>query len=211
MNNSDLKKNTTQQVSRIVERTLEEFNKGEKTGAVMLDVSKAFDRVWHKSLLYKLNQFKMPITTIKLLNSYLTKRTFEVKINNETSSKRITKAGVLQGSVLAPLLYNIYTSDLPRTENTNSAIFADDRCLYTTSQLPNYIIKKLQEHLKLIEEWALKWRIESIIFKHNRKEVKTAKTTKMHIANQQIKCLSNKLEKTLKQDKITIFFITKIV
>jgi hypothetical protein len=90
--------------------------------AAFLDISQAFDKVWHTGLLYKL-QLSFPLNYFILLKSYLTNRHFRVKVDNEFSDLLPIHAGVPQGSVLGPLLY---TSDLPSSPDTTTATFADD-------------------------------------------------------------------------------------
>jgi hypothetical protein len=88
--------------------------------AAFLDISQAFDKVWHKGLLYKL-WLSFPLNHFILLKSYLTNRHFRVKVDNELSDILPIHAGVPQGSVLGPLLY---TSDLPSSPDTTTATFA---------------------------------------------------------------------------------------
>lgn len=67
---------------------------------LLLDIEKAFDRVWIDGLIYKMIHYKYPNTIIKLINAYLRNRHFEVTVNNARSTKRKIEAGVSQGSVL---------------------------------------------------------------------------------------------------------------
>jgi hypothetical protein len=79
-----------------------------------LDVAQAFDKVWHEGLFYKL-ELLLPTEYSQLLKSYLSDRYFRVKQEDKYSGLRPIKAGVPQGSVLGPVLYLIYTSDLTQT------------------------------------------------------------------------------------------------
>jgi len=91
--------------------------------AVFLDVSQAFDRVWIDGLLHKISEY-LPIQHVKLLQSYLSDRTFQVQYGEATSITCTISAGVPQGSVLGLLLYTLYTADIPQKKGTTLATFA---------------------------------------------------------------------------------------
>lgn len=93
---------------------------------VLMSIAKAFDKVWHAGLLYKLQKMQIPSAFIRIIKTYLTNRTFNTQINGQLSTTKNIRAGVPQGSVLGPVLYNLYTADLRKTDNTHKAIFADD-------------------------------------------------------------------------------------
>jgi hypothetical protein len=80
-------------------------------------------------------------------------RYFQVKYNNEYSDYKLAKSGVPQGSVLGPSLYLIYTTDLPTTDSTTIATFADDTALLAIDSGPSLASQKLQQHLDLLQEW----------------------------------------------------------
>lgn len=151
---------TTQQLLRITEHINNNFRTSTPTAAVLLDVEKAFDRVWHAGLLYKLQQFEIRHDMVTLIRQYLLNRTFSVKIDGEESTTRSIKAGVPQGSVLGPLLYNIYTSDIPRPTRSEIGQFADDTIVYYSNRKPTSIKIALQKDLNQISIWFSKWRIK---------------------------------------------------
>ena len=78
-----------------------------------MDVEKAFDSVWHGGLLHKLVDFGLPIYLVKIISSYLKHRTFRVALHSALSDPNPVPAGVPQESLLAPLLYILYTTDIP--------------------------------------------------------------------------------------------------
>ncbi|GFU60525.1 probable RNA-directed DNA polymerase from transposon X-element [Trichonephila clavipes] len=87
---------TTHQLLRVVETIKSGFKNKKSTGAVFLDIQKAFDRVWREGLIFKLIKYDFPPPLIKLISSYLTDRNFSVRINDTYSSHRPTEAGVAQ-------------------------------------------------------------------------------------------------------------------
>ncbi|GBN58931.1 putative RNA-directed DNA polymerase from transposon BS [Araneus ventricosus] len=109
---------TTHQLLRVVEYITSGFEKGECTGAVFLDVQKAFDRVWIQGLIHKLIRYKTPPHLLKLLKSYLEERKFAVKVGNSISEAKIMRAGIPQGGKILPVLYSLYVNDIPKTHKT---------------------------------------------------------------------------------------------
>jgi hypothetical protein len=79
--------------------------------AVFLDIEKAFDTTWHTGLLHKLSKLDFSASLIKLISSFLSKRKFSLSVEGEMSSPRIMQAGVPQGSVHSPSLFNMYIND----------------------------------------------------------------------------------------------------
>jgi hypothetical protein len=86
-------------------------------------VTQAFDRVWHGGLLHKLRFLPTPLYL--LLKSFLAHRSFSVRCDDELSTVHHIKAGVPQGNIFAPTLHNIFTADIPHSNDTILA-FADD-------------------------------------------------------------------------------------
>ena len=102
---------------------------------VFCDISKAFDRVWHKGLLFKLRQYIIDDGVLARINSYLSNRQQRVVINSFFSSFRNVTAGVPQGSVLGPLFFLIYVNDISEHIFSLTRLFADDSSLYFSAQL----------------------------------------------------------------------------
>jgi hypothetical protein len=98
---------TTLQCMRIADHVTLNFNNKMSTAAVFLDIEKAFDTMWHTGLLHKLSKLNFLTRMTKLINSFLLQRKFIVSVEGEMSTPRRMKAGVPQGSVLSPTLYNI--------------------------------------------------------------------------------------------------------
>lgn len=152
---------TTKQLVRILEFIGEGIHNKESSAILMLDVAKAFDRVWHQGLILKLIRFDINTDLVHLLYSYLRDRKFRVKVGNTLSTERHIKASVPQGSILGPILYLIYVADFPmvRTHNQLTAFYADDTALIIRSREPNLAIRKLQTHNEKVEKWCEKWKV----------------------------------------------------
>jgi retron-type reverse transcriptase len=89
----------------------------ERTIAVTLDMSKAFDTVNHHILLRKLLQTTTPNHIIKFIANYIKGRNAYTCYNNTQSKGKLIKTGVPQGGVLSPILFNLYVQDLPSSPN----------------------------------------------------------------------------------------------
>ena len=93
------------------------------TRGVFLDISKAFDKIWHKALLHKVKCNGVEGDIYNILVNYLLNRKQRVVLNGQSSSWMEVKAGVPQGSVLGPLLFLIYINDLPDNLVSNTKLF----------------------------------------------------------------------------------------
>ena len=102
------------------------FDNGLEVRRVFLDISKAFDKVWHDGLIYKLKQNRIKDELLCLLIDFLKNHHQRVVLNGKSSSWTKVNAGVPQGSILEPLLFLIYINDLPNGLQSNPKLFADD-------------------------------------------------------------------------------------
>ncbi|GBP56827.1 Probable RNA-directed DNA polymerase from transposon BS [Eumeta japonica] len=121
-----------QQVLRLVKYVSEGFETERSPVAVFFDVAKAFDRVWHAGLIYKLYSLQVPDRLIFIIQNYLANKHFTFRHERTHSTRRLIRAGVPQGSTLS-LLYSAYTNDVPRPSSSGVqlALFADDTALFT--------------------------------------------------------------------------------
>jgi len=98
----------------------------------------------------------IPLQIIKITESFLSDRTFSVKIENENSSVRKANAGVPQGSCLSPTLFNIYTNDLPTNINSRVSLFADDTMFYCSNCNARFASLQLQKQINQASDWFKK-------------------------------------------------------
>lgn len=151
---------TIEQVHRVVVPIKQALDEKKYCSAAFLDISQAFDKVWHEGLLLKLNQI-IPGQFYRIISSYLSDRKFKVKCGSETSQVYPIKSGVPQGSVLGPVLYQLFTSDLPTSDSVTMATFADDTAVLSVHVNPNTASRVLQGHLDKIQTWLKAWRIKA--------------------------------------------------
>ncbi|GFX09274.1 probable RNA-directed DNA polymerase from transposon X-element [Trichonephila clavipes] len=150
---------TSHQLLRVVEYIKDAIDRNQYTAAVFLDIQKAFDRVWHTGLLYKLIKFKIPPPLILLLKSYINDRSFTVKINRTYSLTKSAKAGIAQGSILGPVLFNLYVNDIIKSTNTMICMYADDTAILSRDYDPDTLTKNINTHLAHLEKWFSVWKI----------------------------------------------------
>ena len=124
---------------------------------VFCDVSKAFDRVWHKGLIYKLQKLGIHGSLLSWLRNYLSDRSQRVVIRGQTSAWGSVNAGVPQGSVLGPLLFLVYINDLTEAVDCDIKLFTDDSTLYITVDDHEVGADILNRNLTKIKEWANVW------------------------------------------------------
>ena len=126
---------------------------------VFLDISKAFDKVWHDGLLYKLERNGIKGNLLSWFKDYLHNRQQRVVLNGHSSSWGAITAGVPQGSVLGPLLFLIFINDLVNIVNSKIKLFADDTCLYISVDDVAEAAATINSDLSSVEGWAKDWAV----------------------------------------------------
>ena len=146
-------KNTTQAIFRLTSDMMNTFHEKSYTVALFLDLSKAFDTINREILIHKLLIYGFRGVTNSFLSSYLTERKQYVNIGNFKSSTEFINHGVPQGSVLGPLLFNIYINDIVGVGDAKKILFADDAVFYVTEKSLVMCIEKIKRLIKELSEW----------------------------------------------------------
>ena len=149
----------TNQLLSISHEIYSSLDKNLETRAVFLDISKAFDRVWHEGLIHKLKLNGIQGNLLNVLTSFLNSRKQRVVLNGQCSDWKNVSAGVPQGSILGPLFFLIYINDLPDGLITNAKLFADDTSLFSTVFNSNNSASDLNHDLEKISSWAFQWKM----------------------------------------------------
>ena len=133
---------------------------GDDTYVIALDFEGAFDRVWHNGIVAKLESFGISGNILQLLKDYLQNRSLSVVVNGLTSQEFGVRASVPQGSVLGPLLWNIYLNDLLHLIPEVTA-YADDCTISVTCKQNHHTpaITKINSILQFISSWTQRWQI----------------------------------------------------
>ena len=152
---------TVTQLTEIYDQFCKAVSSGKEIRVVFLDISKAFDRVWHKGLLHKLKAAGITGRLLDWLKDYLTDRQQRVIINGDHSEWGNLNAGVPQGSVLGPLLFLIFINDIVHVvNNCKIRLFADDTCLFIEVDDPDTVAAAMNEDLEKLNQWANKWKVD---------------------------------------------------
>ena len=163
----------------MIEKWHRELDKGNIVSGVLMDLSKAFDCINHELLLAKLHAYGFSKSALHFILSYLQCRSQRVCVEGQESSLKELFIGVPQGSILGPLLFNIYVNDLFLFINDPHVFlcnYADDNTLYTFEKDPSIMMKRLHDNMSLISTWyknnGLQLNPEKcqlIVFKGNKK------------------------------------------
>ena len=126
-------KSTVDQLVLLIQNIEDSFEAKKKAGTIFVDLTAAYDTVWHHGLTCKLLRLLLDKNMVKMIMELIQNRSFTLTLgDNKQSRLRCLKNGVSQGSILAPLLFNIYTYDLPSMISRKYA-YADDLALLHSS------------------------------------------------------------------------------
>ena len=151
---------------------------GDEIIGVFLDLTKAFDKVWHKGLLHKLKCIGITGNLYNLIESYLINRKQLVTLNGCKSEPLALKAGVPQGSVLGPLLFLVYINDISDDLNCETYMFADDTSIFKriANNDATTAANVINNALARVHTWSKKWLVnlnpsKTIVMLFSRKRV----------------------------------------
>jgi hypothetical protein len=150
------KRSCETQLLGLVQELHQNLEDKEQVDMVVLDFSKAFDKVPHKRLMTKLWNYGVKGNTHGWIESFLMNRTQRVVVDGESSDWADVKSGVPQGTVLGPVLFLAYINDLPSSVQAHTRLFADD-CVMYRSVKSNEDHASLQQDLRNLELWEQKW------------------------------------------------------
>ncbi|GFU06752.1 probable RNA-directed DNA polymerase from transposon X-element [Trichonephila clavipes] len=149
------------QLLRVKELIHSGFEKHDATGILFQDIAKAFDKIWHDGLLIKLIRLDFPAPLIKSIHSFLSNRLFRVRVETGFSPLlHQSEAAYRKVVVSSPLLFTLYVNDIPQTDSSHLAMFADDTAVITQNKRFSVVISNLQHYISLLELWLNDWKIK---------------------------------------------------
>ena len=157
-------KGTEHAIALAHEEIAQNMKNKKQTTVILRDVSKAFDKVWHQGLMYKMINMNLPIPFTRLLSNFLTGRTASVKINEYVGPPIPLLSGTPQGAILSPTLYTIMTRDMPpATYYHNYIMYADDvtQIISSESKRPGMQKRNVERAVNNVNEYEKLWKIQT--------------------------------------------------
>ena len=199
-------RSTLDQVAKLTSEIEQTFDGNLKGAAVFVDLTTAYDTVWRRGLILKLLRMLPNRHMVRFISDLISNHSAVVKTSDGQQS-RLKRIGVPQGSVLSPLLFNVYIADLPET-NSKKYGYADDLALLKVHQDGNTIEETLTQDMSILSSWLKQWRLKlsetktvSSTFHLNKREVK--RELNVNISGRRLACrrtptyLGVKLDTTL--------------
>ena len=152
-------RSTLDQVAKLTSDIEHSFDGNLKGGAVFVDLTAAYDTVWHRGLILKLLRMLPNRHMVRFISELISKHNVVVKTSDGQQSRLKRINGVPQGSVLSPLLFNVYIADLPET-NSKKYGYADDLALLKVHQDWTTIEDTLTQDMSILSSWLKQWRLK---------------------------------------------------
>ena len=184
---------TSTALTQMTDNWLKDVDDSKAVAVVTLDLSAAFDVIDHDILIKKLTCYGFTPSATIMIMSYLTARTQRVYYNGSMSNSINLACGVPQGSCLGPLLFSIFTNDLPSVvKNSSIVMHADDSTMYYGAKTFHELNEVLSKELDIVHKWMLRNKLvlnitktQSIIL-GTKQKVATMPNLDLHIANELI-------------------------
>ena len=149
---------TQDQILKLTQDIESSFDDGDKVGTVLVDLTAAYDTVWHTGLKLKLLRLLPNKTMVLFIMELISNRSFILQAGDQLSRLRRLINGLPKGSVFAPVLFNIYTYDLPDTVS-KKYVYADDICLGVRGKQAEEISSTLSKDMDTLFSYFKKWRL----------------------------------------------------
>ena len=159
-------RSTADLLTVVSDRIARAFNRSGATRAVALDISKAFDWVWHAVLLHKLKSYGISGQIFGVISFFLSNRWLRVVLDGKSLQEYPVNAGIPKGSILGPTLFLLYINDLPDDVICGIAIYVDDTTLYSKCDQASdlwqqlELATELESGLQDTVDWGKKWLVD---------------------------------------------------
>lgn len=150
------KRNTVDQLLRLSDDILKGLGNKSVVLGVFLDVEKAYDMIWKKGVLFKLQQLGLDGNMFNWISAFLENRSLQVRIGSSVSSSYQVENGLPQGSVLSPILFLVAINDLS-PPGVKYSLFADDTAIWKVGKNVNHVQQVVQNALDYITDWCNTW------------------------------------------------------
>ena len=150
---------TEDQLFRLCQDIQDGFQDSKHTTAVFIDLQQAYDRVWRKGLLLKMQRMGICGKIYHWIKNFLMERTIQTQVENELSSKKVLEDGLPQGSALSCTLFLIFINDMGKDLKSQRALYADDLVVWRTNKYPLQTARHLNQDLEKLSAYCKEWKL----------------------------------------------------